>query len=283
MKTLPFHLQDAPRPSDYTKLWNQISTRHLHVSFEILIQLSGKVQNTVNGFSRILVPGNIVLMRPGDWHTIDVFPDEPHLHRDIYIRPEKMRRICDFLSPTLFDELTALSEPIYFDISASRMRILEHQLFLFNKNTFHSFDYESLHSCICFNLLSYYIEYAVISKSAYPDWLRKFLIYLNNPEHLSLKIDELAKVTNYSREHLSRIFKKYLGQTLESYVTDLRMNYSLELLSDTDFSMAYITNELGYDSQNSFTNNFRKQFGVTPLVWRKNHLPPPDRSDRLRP
>ena len=258
MKTPPIHSQGAPRPSDYTKLWNQISARHLHISFEILIQLSGKVQNTVNDSSRILVPGNIVLMRPGDWHTIDVFPDEPHLHRDIYIRPEKMRRICDFLSPSLFDELTVSVEPIYFDISASRMRILEHQLFLFNKKTFHSFDYESLHSCICFNLLSYYIEYAVLSKNAYPDWLRKFLIHLNNPEHLSLKIDELTKVTNYSREHLSRIFKKYLGQTLESYVTDLRMNYALELLSATDFSMAHITNELGYDSQNSFTNNFRK-------------------------
>ena len=283
MKTLPIHSQGAPRPSDYTKLWNQISAKHLHISFEILIQLSGKVQNTVNDSSRILVPGNIVLMRPGDWHTIDVFPDEPHLHRDIYIRPEKMHRICDFLSPTLFDELTASSEPIYFDISASRMRILEHQLFLFNKKTFHSFDYESMHSCICFNLLSYYIEYAVLSKNAYPDWLRKFLIHLNNPEHLSLKIDELTKVTNYSREHLSRIFKKYLGQTLESYVTDLRMNYALELLSATDLSMAHITNELGYDSQNSFTNNFRKQFGVTPMVWRKNHLPPPDRPDRLKP
>ena len=282
MKTLPIHSQGAPRPSDYTKLWNQISARHLHTSFEILIQLGGKVQNTVNGSSRILVPGNIVFMRPGDWHTIDIFPDEPHLHRDIYIRPEKMQRICAFLSPTLFDELTASAEPIYFDISASRMRILEHQLFLFNNKTFHSFDYERMHSCICFNLLSYYIEYAVLSKNAYPDWLRKFLIYLNNPEHLSLKIDELTKVTNYSREHLSRLFKKHLGQTLESYVTDLRMNYALELLSDTDFSMAHITNELGYDSQNSFTNNFRKQFGVTPMQWRKNHLPP-DRSDRLKP
>lgn len=154
MKTLPIHSQGAPRPSDYTKLWNQISAKHLHISFEILIQLSGKVQNTVNDSSRILVPGNIVLMRPGDWHTIDVFPDEPHLHRDIYIRPEKMHRICDFLSPTLFDEITTPAEPIYFDISASRMRILEHQLFLFNKKTFHSFDYESMHSCICFNLLS---------------------------------------------------------------------------------------------------------------------------------
>ena len=282
MKTLPFNLQDTPRPSDYTKLWNQISAKHLHISFEILMQISGKIQNTVNNSSRILVPGNIVFMRPGDWHSINVSNDEAHLHRDIYIRPEKMHRICDFLSPTLFDELTASSEPIYFDISASRMKILEHQLFLFNDKTFHSFDYESLHSCICFNLLSYYIEYAVISKSAYPDWLRKFLIYLNNPEHLSLKIDEFAKVTNYSREHLSRLFKKYLGQTLESYVTDLRMSYSLELLSDTDFSIAYIANELGYDSQNSFTNNFHKHFGVTPMQWRKNHIPP-DRSDRLKP
>ena len=57
-------------------------------------------------------------------------------------------------------------------------------------------------------------------------------------------------------------------------MTELRLNYSLSLLSETDFSIAYIAQELGYDSQNSFTNNFRKQFGITPMLWRKNHLPP---------
>ena len=281
MKTLPISSHATPRPSDYTKLWNQISAKHLHVSFEILIQLSGKTKNTVNDSVRMFVPGNAVLMRPGDWHTIDVFPNEPHLHRDIYIRPEKMRKICDFLTPALFDELTASTEPVYFDISASKMQALENKLFLFNEKNFHSLDHESFHTCIVFEILSDYVEYRIGKETAYPEWLQKFLSFLNNPDHMSLKISELARVAGYSREHLGREFKKYTGQTLESYITEIRINYSLSLLSDTDFSIAYITNELGYDSQSSFTNNFRKQFGVTPMTWRKNHLPPPPPTDPI--
>ena len=97
-----------------------------------------------------------------------------------------------------------------------------------------------------------------------------------------LKIGELAKFTGYSREHLGREFRKYTGQILESYITESRINYSLSLLSDTDFSIAYIVNELGYKSQNSFTNNFRKQFGITPINWRKNHSSP-ERADDMKP
>lgn len=283
MKFLPSIHSKKPQPSDYTKLWNQISAKHLHVSFEILIQLSGKIQNTINGSTQLLIPGNVVLMRPGDEHTIDVPPKETHLHRDIYISPAKMKKMCDFLSPELFRDLTKSPEPIYFDIDANKMHTLENKLFLFNEKDFDSFDYESMHSCICFNLLSDYFEHNVARKKAYPDWLQKFLIFLNNPEHIPLKIDELTKFTNYSREHLSRIFKKYLGQTLESYIIDMRMNYSLQLLSDTDFSLVYIANELGYDSQNSFTNNFRNRFGVTPKEWRQKRVPPPcDRNDKLK-
>ena len=260
------------QPYNYTKLWNQISTKHLHESFEVLIQLRGKTTNIVNNCPQILVPGTVVLMRPGDWHTIDTFPGEPHLHRDIYIRPEKMCKICDFLSPTLFSELTTAEKPVYFNIDANKMQALEDKLFLFNDKDFHSFDYESFHTCIVFEILSDYTKYRIAQKNAYPDWLQNFLTFLNDPDHMSMRIGEFEKIVGYSRNHLSREFRKYTGQTLESYITEIRINYSLSLLACPDFTIVYISNELGYDSQNSFTNNFLKQFGVTPATWRKNHL-----------
>lgn len=282
MEILPLKLLNAPNPSYYTKLWNQLSTKHMHTSFEILIQLKGQILNTVNESSRKLIAGNVVFMRPNDWHTIEVLPNETHLHRDIYISNEKMRKICDFLEPTLFKELTESSDPIYFDISANKIQILESKLVLFNEKKSDSLDQESLHTCIIFELLSDYIYYRTYNELSYPTWLQKFLTYVNTPDIMSLKISDLTKFTGYSREHLGREFKKYIGQTLESYMTELRLNYSLSLLSETDFSIAYIAQELGYDSQNSFTNNFRKQFGITPMLWRKNHLPPPEKLGKPR-
>ena len=263
-------LQDTLYSFNYTKLWNQISSKHLHTSFEILIQLNGNIKNTVNHCSQMLIPGNVVIMRPGDWHTIDVLPNQLHLHRDIYIQIEKMHKICDFLSPTLFDELLTPDTPAYFNISAQRIQILEKNLLLFTKKNLNISDCESLHTCILFELLSDYLARQIDHEATnYPSWLQNFLIYLNNPNNISLRISELAKYSGFSREHLCREFHKYIGQTLESYLTEIRINYSLSLLACPDFSIVYISNELGYDSQNSFTNNFRKQFGITPTTWRK--------------
>ncbi len=79
-----------------------------------------------------------------------------------------MRKICDFLEPTLFKELTESSDPIYFDISANKIQILESKLVLFNEKKSDSLDQESLHTCIIFELLSDYIYYRTYNELSYP-------------------------------------------------------------------------------------------------------------------
>lgn len=260
------------RSFDYTKLWNQLSTRHQHTSFEILIQLRGNIKNIVNDYARTLIPGNAVLMRPDDWHTIELLKDRQHLHRDIYFSTEKMKNICALLSPDFYNELVKSKEPLYFDIEPNKMQMYEKKLLLFQNKNLDLSVYENLHTCIGFEILSDYIESRIIQSDLYPQWLQNFLSYINSPDNMPLKINDLMKTVNYSREHLSREFRKYMGQTLESYITEQKMNYSLSLLAGTNFSIAFISNQLGYDSQSSFTNNFRKQFGITPIEWRKHHL-----------
>lgn len=268
----------------YTKLWNALSLKHLHEKFEILIALSGKAESIVNDVPQTLVTGTVVLSRPGDIHEIRLYPNEEHLHRDIYIATPKMKRICDCISPSFYNELTESVAPVVFEIEPRHLQLLESKL-LFLENIKYdptpctNSDFENLHTCIVYEILSDYMAHKISRSKTYPEWIQELISYLNNPNYLSLKISELAKLVNYSREHLCRAFKKTVGQTLESYITESRINYSLSLLSDTDLSVAYIANELGYESQNSFTRNFRKQIGITPMAWRKNHLKLPDKSD----
>ena len=262
------------RSVDYTKLWNQLSTNHLHTSFEVLIQLRGNIKNIVNDDCRILIPGNAILMRPGDWHSIELIEKQQHLHRDIYISTVKMKKICSLLSSDIYENLISSKEPLYFELDANKLQQYEKKFLLFQKSNLELSVYENLHTCIVYEILSDYIEDHIIHSNLYPQWLQNFLSYINTPDNMSLKINDLTKSTGYSREHLSREFKNYMGQTIETYITKQKMNYSLSLLANTDFSIAFISNELGYDSQSSFTNNFRKQFGITPANWRKHHPSP---------
>ena len=44
-----------------------------------------------------------------------------------------------------------------------------------------------------------------------------------------------------------------------------------DLLKDTDLSVKYVSYSVGYNDPFTFSKVFKKQEGVSPSVWRKNH------------
>lgn len=261
--------------SQYTDLLTIPALRHKHDFFEFLLPISGKAENRCNGKSQVIQPGDILLVRPNDEHEVRILPtSELHSHRDVYVSIEKMRRICDSLSPDLYGNILSHSDPIYFHIGLSMLRSLENKLSLFGQNQESVPDYESFHTCIIYEIFSYYIEMesglrAEKTTLNPPNWLREFISNLNQLEYMSQNIETLAKMTNYSRMHLYREFKKYMGKSLDQYLIESRINYSFALLAETEYSIAQISTILGYDSQNSYTRNFVKLTGTTPSSWRK--------------
>ena len=255
----------------YTSLCAESSPRHTHNFFEILIPLTGQAENIYGGASHSLCPGDVVLMRPGDAHELRILSArEKHTHRDIYVSPEKMQKICSMF-PHLYHRLLAFREPVVFRVDLQRLRVLEQQLALFDQKSIELTDYDSFHTCIVFEILSYYMEYQCKQYEVLPGWLQNFLLRLNDIDYLSMKVKDLAKAVNYSPEHLCREFKKYMGKPLEKYLTESRVNCSLSLLAETDMPIVEISACLGYDSQNSFTRNFCNRLGVTPRAWRTEH------------
>ena len=263
--------------SQYTDLLTIPALRHKHDFFEFLLPIAGKAENRCNGKTQVIQPGDILLIRPNDEHEVRILPtSELHSHRDVYISIEKMQRICDSLSPCFYQNILASRDPIFFRISLSRLRSLEDKLSLFGQNQEKIPDYESLHTCIVYEIFSYYIETKSELRSEKhtlnpPNWLQEFIYNLNQLEYMSQNIETLAKMTNYSRMHLYREFKKYMGKSLDQYLIESRINYSFALLAETEYTIAQISTILGYDSQNSFTRNFVKLTGTTPSNWRKQN------------
>ena len=63
------------------------------------------------------------------------------------------------------------------------------------------------------------------------------------------------------------------------------MAYSTTLLLNTNLSVSDIAQTLGYSNQSNYINSFKKEYGMSPLNWRKNNLklvhpadPPSDRN-----
>lgn len=85
----------------------------------------------------------------------------------------------------------------------------------------------------------------------------------------TIRIAEIAKKLNISREHLSRVFKEHVGMSLQEYVLRQKMTIACKLLKETQMSNKEISARLGYDLPTHFTRAFKGLLHVTPTQFRE--------------
>ena len=80
---------------------------------------------------------------------------------------------------------------------------------------------------------------------------------------------ELAAHYGISDTSLKNYFRILYGVSMSEYTRQLRMKRAAALLSESKKSVGQISEEVGYTNQSKFASVFRKEFGVTPLEYRR--------------
>ena len=106
-----------------------------------------------------------------------------------------------------------------------------------------------------------------------PPWLESFLQKINSPEFIDKSAKDIYAISPYSPASLIRFFKKYLNCTPTEYLLNIKINYACNLLQNTDYSIIYISNEVGFSSLSHFNHTFKKYKNVTPTEYRKSITP----------
>lgn len=91
--------------------------------------------------------------------------------------------------------------------------------------------------------------------------------HTNRPIGVQDVLDEVKK----SRSVFMEQFKKETGETIGQYITKAKLEEAKLLLAYSDKSLPAISNTLYFSSQSYFQNLFKKQYGLTPLEYRKQH------------
>ena len=101
-----------------------------------------------------------------------------------------------------------------------------------------------------------------------PSWLGRVIEKLADEycEHLTL--DELGWEAGVHPVHLSRVFRKFVGDGIGDYVHRLRIRAACEKMLATGNSIAEISLAVGFADQSHFTRVFRKATGMTPARFR---------------
>ena len=93
-------------------------------------------------------------------------------------------------------------------------------------------------------------------------------------EHLCdqmMSLEMLAEQCGVSTSYLGRYFKAKTGYTPMRYIDIRKMEYAKKLLRETDDSLNKIVAKSGYIDASNFIRKFKKETGITPINYRKNH------------
>ncbi len=88
------------------------------------------------------------------------------------------------------------------------------------------------------------------------------------PEHC-WTVDELASEANLSRSSFAVRFKTRVGVTPQSYLQRYRFSRAVRLLQTTDAKIHEVARQVGYDSESSFSNAFKRLIGKRPGAYRQ--------------
>jgi AraC family transcriptional regulator len=102
-----------------------------------------------------------------------------------------------------------------------------------------------------------------------PKVLRRAIERLHSDSDADVSLAALASDAGLSRFHFCRAFKESTGLSPHGWLRQYRLEQAMNMLRDTDESVASVAAELGYTSQTAFAAAFRKLTGETPSDWRR--------------
>lgn len=254
----------------YTNREVRQSVVHFHPYHEFLLMVSGQAMYLTNGSRYHLHPGEMMLIPPGMAHSgyYDTYDrlilqiDDAFWRETLEMagmKEEADSKPLDFLiisadatyhwgMRALFERFAAAAS---IQNAAKKERLYRCQLVELALVLWQIVDENQLRTASSTN--------ALVAKTA---------AYLQ--EHYrdsECNVTQLAQNAYVSREHLSRVFRKYMMESISEYLTSLRMQGCRQSLAEGK-SVLDACMENGFSNYSSFLKSFRKRYGVTPTEYR---------------
>ncbi|MCF8233738.1 MAG: response regulator [Bacteroidales bacterium] len=116
------------------------------------------------------------------------------------------------------------------------------------------------------------IQAEVSEFAAFPPMDRAFLekakkIVEQNMSETGFNVEDFASATGMSRVQLHRKLRALIDQSATEFVRSIRLRYAARLLKQKKGRIAEIAYDVGFSSPSYFSNNFTKQFGLSPKEY----------------
>lgn len=95
--------------------------------------------------------------------------------------------------------------------------------------------------------------------------------YINKHFKEKVTLNDIAKYAGLTPAALCRRFKQISGKSLFDYLSEVRIEFSYKLLSESTLPISMVAQEAGFQNVSHFNRVFKKLSGVTPKEYKRQH------------
>ncbi|MBP3423378.1 MAG: AraC family transcriptional regulator [Clostridia bacterium] len=271
---MPFPKQGV----NFNWCYQNYTSLHEHDYYEFVIVTDGKVKHVLKGTASIASQGMLFLIKPGEFHQFLPYHNHHSKHINFCISAPAMQEISKvFWLKDMSDTVNNWVLPNDLFLPQKDFEAILNSINRLSQFPVHSQNSFAVIKSIIIELLLFLFQKsntqkALTNNRVYPAWLNIFLDTLSDPKVFTRQLKDIYPLAPYSRAMLNTHFKNYVGTTLISYITRLKINYACTLLQYTDSSLLEIANLLEYDSLSHFSRTFKQNTGLSPIAYKKKFL-----------
>ena len=279
MKAVKLKTKDLIDPESeihyaYHKSLATITTPHTHDFFEIFLITKGEAFHRINDKQEIIEEGDLVFIRPNDTHNYEKSDDKSCELINLAFPELTMLKLFEYFGEGFHSDKLLMAEfPPKIRLSKFEKDILVNR---FEKlNTLRRTNKKKIKTELRILLADIFSRYFTTGDESLneiiPYWLVKLKAEMEIKENFVLGIKKMYDLCERTPEHLSRSFKKYFNESPTDYITNLRLNYAANLLSNSDEDITNISMDCGFENLSHFYHLFKKKFDSSPKEFRLKH------------
>ncbi|NNU33259.1 helix-turn-helix transcriptional regulator [Mucilaginibacter sp. S1162] len=257
---------------------------HSHSEYQLFVPLEGTGTRFIGDSIKAFKPGELILTGanlPHLWRS-----DEAYFEKNSVL---KIRGVVIYLQESLLgehlmakDEMVQLKKlfkrssrglEFYGNVKKQVITMMNELVQLTGLESF-------IHLLKILNLLSSTKEYHYISHNEYVDPFKEnetdrmsnVYEYILKNYRKKIHLNELADMLCMTPSSFSRYFAAANNKGFARFITELRIKHACKLLTETDLSVAMISERSGFKTLSNFNKQFRDEMKKKPSDYRKEFL-----------
>lgn len=252
----------------------RVSPRHTTVTFhthrdfyELFYVVSGRGEHRLSAGCQPLSSGDLVLVRPADWHYIVGLPPAGVEWINVAVPASTWRGLLDMAAVVSADDLNRSHTPELVSTSGEDATRLE--------GSFRTALARYASTGGKLDLMRFIVEVLELlatdpgDGALTPEWLLRACAAMSDEENLKGGVARLNDLARVSASHLCRTMRASYDTTPTAFVTDLRLRHAEMLLATSSASLTAISYRCGFSSPSYFSRCFHSTRGVSPRDFRR--------------